>query len=195
MSDSEKILIERTKKGDIESFEKLIEKYQVTAFNVAYRMIGNKEDASDITQEALIKVFKSIRKFRGESGFSTWFFRIVTNTCIDMVRKESKITTYSIDKTIETEDGSYKREISDEKNIPEQMYEKKEQKERVQKAIGKLPGKYRIAIILRDIQDFSYEEISEILDCPLGTVKSRINRGRALLKEILQKDMELFLED
>ena len=91
LSDIEKILIEKSKNEDIESFERLIEKYQIVAFNIAYRMIGNKEDASDIAQEALIKVFKSLKSFRGDSSFSTWFYKIVTNKCIDAIRKMKKV--------------------------------------------------------------------------------------------------------
>lgn len=192
---TEKLLIEKSQKGDVSSFEKLIDKYQVVAYNIAYRMVGNKDDAYDITQEALIKVYKSIKKFKGNSSFSTWLYRIVTNTCIDAIRKQKKVKTYSIDKPIETSEGSFTRELCDEKNKPEDIYERKETKEKVQEAIKKLPEQYRIVIILRDIQSFTYEEISESIDCPLGTVKSRINRGRILLKDILQKDMELFLEN
>ncbi len=195
VSDLERELIERCKKGDIESFEKLIEKYQVIAFNIAYRMIGNKEDASDMAQEALIKVFKSLKNFRGDSSFSTWFYRIVTNNCIDTLRKMKKVTTVSLDKEFETESGSYTMEIADNKYLPDKLYEIKERQELVQNAIKKVPEKYRTMLILRDIQGFTYDEIVEITNNPLGTVKSRISRGRLLLKEILIKESELFLEN
>jgi len=195
VSDLEKILIEKSKNGDIESFEKLIEKYQVVAFNIAYRMIGNKEDASDITQEALIKVFKSLKSFRGDSSFSTWFYRIVKNKCIDEIRKVKKVKTFSLDKEFQTDDGSYSVEIPDNKYLPDKLYEVKEKKELIQAALKRVPEKYRTVLVLRDIQGFAYEEISEITNNPLGTVKSRINRGRLLLKEILIKDSELFLEN
>lgn len=195
MCDLEKILIEKSKNGDIQSFEKLIEKYQVVAFNIAYKMIGNKEDASDIAQEALIKVFKSLKNFRGDSSFSTWFYRIVTNKCIDEIRKMKKVKVYSLDKEFETDDGSYNIEISDNKYLPDRLYEIKEKKELIQAALKRVPEKYRTVLILRDMQGFAYEEISEITNNPLGTIKSRISRGRSLLKEILIKDSELFLEN
>jgi RNA polymerase sigma-70 factor (ECF subfamily) len=195
VSDYEKILIEKSQNGDIESFEKLIEKYQVIAFNIAYRMVGNKEDASDMAQEALIKVYKSIKNFRGDSNFSTWFYRIVTNTCIDAIRKLKKIKTYSLDKEYETENGNYKFEVADNKYSPEKLYEVKEKKELVQVALNKMPEKYKAVLVLRDIQGFTYEEISEMTQNPVGTVKSRISRGRLLLKEILIKESELFLEN
>ncbi|WP_432408886.1 RNA polymerase sigma factor [Wukongibacter sp. M2B1] len=195
MSDLEKILIEKSINGDIESFEKLIEKYQVVAFNIAFRMIGNKEDASDMAQEALIKVFRSLKGFRGDSSFSTWFYRIVTNKCIDAIRKMKKVKTISLDKEFEGENGNYNIEIADNKYLPDKLYEVKEKKELVQTALKRVPEKYRTVLVLRDIQSFTYEEISEIANMPLGTVKSRISRGRSLLKEILIKETELFLEN
>lgn len=195
MSDYEKILIEKSQNGDVESFEKLIEKYQVVAFNIAYRMVGNREDASDMAQDAIIKVYKSLKSFRGDSNFSTWFYRIVTNTCIDAIRKMKKIKTYSLDKEFETENGNYSFEIADNKYLPERLYEVKEKKELVQAALNKMAEKYRTVVVLRDIQGFTYEEISEMTQNPVGTVKSRISRGRSLLKEILIKESELFLEN
>lgn len=195
VSDLERALIEKCKNGDIESFEKLIEKYQVVAFNIAYRMIGNKEDASDMAQEALIKVFKSLKSFRGDSSFSTWFYRIVTNKCIDTLRKMKKVKTVSLDKEFETESGSYSMEVADNKYLPDKLYEVKEKQELVQAALKKVPEKYRTVLVLRDIQGFTYDEIVEITNNPLGTVKSRISRGRLLLKEILIKESELFLEN
>jgi len=191
---SERVLIERSQQGDIESFEALIKKYQVYAYNIAYRMTSNKEDAKDITQEALIKAYKSINNFRFDSSFSTWLYRIVTNTCIDMLRKENKIKTITIDKSIETDEGEYQREIRDNRDLPEYMLEEKERREVIRRSIKKLSEKYREVLILRDIQNFSYEEISEITDLPLGTVKSRISRARYNLKEILSKEMEPLLK-
>lgn len=186
-------LIKRCKAGDIDSFEELIENYQLMAYNIAYKLLNNQEDAKDVTQEALIKVYKSIGKFRGDSNFSTWIYRIVYNSAIDFIRKQKKSNTYSIDKELESEDGSYKRDIADDKYIPEKVYEEKEKKELVHKALNSLPDKYRGVLILRDIHYFSYDEISNITKVPVGTVKSRINRGRQKLKEILLKSTELFV--
>lgn len=194
MTDVEKKLIEKSKNGDVESFEKLIEKYQAIAFNIAYRMVGNIEDARDMAQEAIIKVYRSLKKFRGDSNFSTWFYRIVINNCIDMIRINNKFQTFSIDKSIITEEGSYCFEMTDNKNLPDEIVVKKERKEIVQGAIKQLPEKYRIMIVLRDLQDFTYGEISEITECPVRTVKSRISRGRLLLKELLKKEMEFYVE-
>ncbi|RKD28000.1 RNA polymerase sigma-70 factor, ECF subfamily [Caminicella sporogenes DSM 14501] len=195
MCSNEKKLIEKSKKGDVESFEKLIEKYQVIAFNIAYRLIGNVEDAKDVTQEALIKVYKFLKNFKGESSFSTWLYKIVMNTCLDMIRKNNKIHTISLDKPIENKNGNYNFELSDNKNVLDEKIEQDEKIKIIQRAIKKLPEKYRVVLVLRDLQDFSYSDISDIINCPVGTVKSRINRGRMQLKEILKEEMELFLEN
>lgn len=187
-------LIKRCKAGDVDSFEELIEKYQLMAYNIAYKLLNNQEDAKDVTQEALIKVFKSISKFRGDSNFSTWIYRVVYNTTIDYIRKQkNNNNTLSIDKEIEGKDGSFKGDIVDDTNIPEKVYEEKEKKDMVHKALNSLPENYRTVLILRDIHYFSYDEISEITKLPVGTVKSRINRGRQKLKEILLKSTELFV--
>lgn len=176
--------------GNLDAFDELIEKYQKTAYNIALRMLKNPDDAMDISQEAFIKVYKSIKTFNFESAFSTWLYRIVTNTCLDFLRKKNA-NVYSIDNPIQTDDGEIERDIPDSSDGPEEALEKKLTKELVNNAINKLDENHRIVIILRDIQGFSYEEISNILDCSIGTVKSRINRARNNLKEIIIKDMEL----
>lgn len=192
MYDNEAMLIERIKKGDINSFELLIADYQVYAYNVAYRMIGNEEDAKDITQEALIKVYKSIHKFKGTSSFSTWLYRIVMNTCKDELKKRKEVMI-SLDKEIETSEGRMTVEIGDERHNPAEVMERKEISHVVQEAIGELPDANRMVIVLRDIQGLSYEEISEVVKEPIGTVKSRISRGRSMLKKILVDKKHLIL--
>ncbi|MCC5911761.1 MAG: sigma-70 family RNA polymerase sigma factor [Clostridiaceae bacterium] len=189
MDHDEKTLIEKSQKGDVESFEILITSYQKTAFNIAYRMLGNFEDANDITQEAFIKVYKSIDKFKGESSFTTWLYAIVNNICLDFLRKKKKIKIISIDKSQGNE--NYQREIPDETNTPEVLFEKKEVRRTVQDAINQLKDEHRTIIILRDIQGFSYEEIAEILDISTGTVKSRISRARRSLKVIIGNGLKV----
>ncbi len=190
MFDKEQKLIKKCVNGNLKAFDELIEKYEKTAYNIALRMLKNPEDAMDVSQEAFIKVFKSIKTFNFESAFSTWLYRIVTNTCLDFLRKRNS-NIYSIDNPIQTEDGEIERDIPDEALSPEELLEKKLTKEMVNSAINKLEENHRTVIILRDIQGFSYEEISKILDCSIGTVKSRINRARKNLKDIVIKDMEL----
>ncbi len=190
MFDKEQKLIKKCMDGNLKAFDELIEKYEKTAYNIALRMLKNPEDAMDVSQEAFIKIFKSIKTFNFESAFSTWLYRIVTNTCLDFLRKKNT-NVYSIDNPIQTEDGEIERDFPDDSNTPEELYEKKLTKELVNNAIEKLDENHKAVIILRDIQGFSYEEISNILDCSIGTVKSRINRARNNLKEIIIKEKEL----
>ncbi len=182
-------LIEKSTKGDIGSFEALIQPYQKKAFNIAYRILGNVEDASDVTQEALIKIYKSLDKYQGRSSFSTWVYSIVNNTCIDYMRKNKKTNVVYLDQEIQARDGSYKMEIADEMNTPEYLFEKQETQKMVQDAINQLNVDHREIIVLRDINGFSYQEIAEMLNCSEGTVKSRISRARAHLKLLLEKKL------
>ncbi|MBB6214934.1 RNA polymerase sigma-70 factor (ECF subfamily) [Anaerosolibacter carboniphilus] len=185
MEEFEINLIEKSKQGDVESFEMLIKSYQTLAYNIAFRMLGNVEDASDATQEALVKVFKSIHSFQGQSSFSTWLYRIVTNTCLDELRKRKRQKVYSYHNPVEMEDGEIDRDVVDPNSSTEEIFEKKEEIKSIQDAIQALPEQHKTVIILRDIKGLSYEQISEILDCPQGTIKSRISRARLALKDII----------
>ncbi len=189
MTDTEYRLIKKCSKGNIDAFEQLIEKYEKKAYNIALRILKNPDDAMDISQEAFIKVFKSIKTFKQESSFSTWLYRIVTNTCMDFLRKNSN-KVYSIDSPIQTDEGDFSREIEDKSNSTEELFERKMTKELVHKSIDKLEHEHRIIVILRDIEGFSYKEIAKILNCTLGTVKSRLSRARDNLRDIILIEME-----
>lgn len=191
MSDNERTLVERAQSGDIEAFEKLIEGCQKKVFNIAFRMIGNYEDANELAQEVFLKAFRSIKKFKGDSLFSTWIYKVTSNVCLDEIRKRKNKMVFSLDEEIEYGDGEIKRQIPDNAPTPEVEAELNEIKKVVNKSIQELPSDYKSIIILRDIQGLSYEEISRIFECPEGTVKSRINRARQALKKILQGKKEL----
>ncbi len=195
MSDLEKLLVKKSQAGDVEAFELLIDSYDRRAYNIAYRVMGNEEDAKDMAQEAMLRVFRSIKDFKGQSSFSTWLYRIVTNVCLDELRRRKNVKYISIDSTIQTEDGEMHIELSSDMETPESAYERLEQRELIKRAIQELNDEYRSVIVLRDIQGFSYEEISNILDCSLGTVKSRINRARTMLRDRLKASMELSREN
>jgi RNA polymerase sigma-70 factor, ECF subfamily len=192
MCENERILLEKAKNGDVQAFELLVEGYQKKVFNVALRMMGNYDDAGEIAQEAFIRVFKSIKSFKEESTFSTWIYRITTNICLDELRKRKNKKIISIDEDIRFEDGEAKRQIEDFKPTPDVIAEKNEIKKIVTDAINSLSEEHRLVLVMRDIQGFSYEEIAKITKCPEGTVKSRINRARQALKEILKNNKELF---
>lgn len=191
MDASEKLLVSKSKKGDIMAFEQLISAYEKRAYNIAIRMMNNEEDAKDAVQEAFIKIFKSIKGFREESSFSTWIYRIVTNVCLDELRKRKKYAAVSLEFEIDSDRGTTRVEIGKDEETPEDLYERQEIKELVLKTIESLKDDYKTVVILRDIQGFSYEEIATILSCSLGTIKSRINRARIVLKDKLRAQMEL----
>ncbi|HWR60142.1 MAG TPA: sigma-70 family RNA polymerase sigma factor [Clostridia bacterium] len=195
MSDLEKLLVKKSQSGDIEAFELLISSYDKRAYNIAYRIMGNEEDAKDMAQEAMLRVYRSIKDFKGQSSFSTWLYRIVTNVCLDELRRRKNDRHVSIDSTIKTEDGELHIELCSDKETPEAAYERVEQRELIKEAIRELNDEYRSVIVLRDVQGFSYEEISGMLECSLGTVKSRINRARTMLRDRLKSSLELSREN
>lgn len=195
MTEKERALLDRCCTGDAAAFEALISSYQKKVYNVAYRMLGNTDDASEIAQEVFIKIFRSIRQFKGEAAFSTWVYKIAVNMCLDELRRRKKSKVVYIDEAVRLEDGDVEKQIPGELPGPEEMAEKNELRKIVEKAIGLLDEKHRCVIVLRDIQGMSYEEIARILGCPPGTVKSRINRARAALKDILKPQKELFIRE
>lgn len=184
----EKDLIHRAKMGDVTAYEELISGYEKKVYNTVYRFLENVEDARDLTQEIFLKIFTSLKNFKEGSSFSTWLYRIAVNTCIDFCRRRKEDTLSILDEMdgSETSMGKYS-------TLPEDVVENKELKKALNDAIKALPEDQRICVVLRDIQGFSYMEIGEILKCSTGTVKSRINRGRRALRQILQK-RELFLK-
>lgn len=180
----EKQLIQKAKRGDESSFESLILGCQNKAFNIAIRYLKNEEDAMDALQESFIKIYRHLNSFKEDSRFDTWVYRIVVNTCNDMLRKEnSRKKTDSIFKTDDEKETVI--EIPDSSGSPEEVYDKKEKAEYIAACLERLNHDQREIIILRDIHGFSYDEISEILECSVGTVKSRINRSRLKLREVL----------
>lgn len=178
--DEEVMLIKRAQKGEETALEALILKYEKKVYNVAYRFMGNEADAYDMAQEAFIKIYKGLKSFRLEASFSSWVYRVSVNTSLDGLRKRKKAPLY-LDNHLEN--GSV---FEDKANItPEAYVLSIESKEDIQKAINLLSEDHKATIILRDVQGLSYEEIAETLSISIGTVKSRLNRGRARLKEIL----------
>ncbi len=184
----ENILIKKAQKGDSHAFEALIEAHFKQIYNIAFRMTNNPDDAADMTQEVMLKLFRNIGSFSGNSKFSTWVYRVATNTCLDELKKINRKSAISLQNEIETDDGGYTMEIEDNSLTPEQSAEQNELKDIVAKAIAKLNDDHKTIIILRDIRGFSYDEIARIIGTSEGTVKSRLSRARAQLKNIVEKD-------
>ena len=180
MQEALELLVKRAQKGDDTALEELLFAYEKRVYNIALRYMGSEADAYDMAQEALIKIYKRIKAFKGDSSFSSWVYRVTVNTCLDGLRRRKK-NVVSLESTIEA-GASY----SDEKNdTPEESAVRKELQSRVQQAINTLSADHKSVIILRDINGLSYEEVAVMLSVSVGTVKSRINRARQKLKEIL----------
>lgn len=179
----DELLVERAKRGDVEAFEQLISQHQKTVFNIAYRLTSNYEDASDVAQEAFIRAYSSLAEFRGDSSFATWLYRIVNNACLDELRKRKRQRVTYIDESVTMDDGEMSRQIADTADGPEQALERVEIQRAVQESITSLDEEYRLVLVMRDIQGYSYNEIADALAINLGTVKSRLNRARNALKE------------
>lgn len=186
----DKQFISKAKQGDMAAFEELILQHEKMVYNVALRMMNHSEDAKDISQEVFIKAYRNISNFDERSTFSTWIYRITTNTCIDEMRKRKGKQTFSLDNEFEGEKSNWKREVADDADTPEKSILKKEEKNEILMAMEGVSEEYKMVFILRDIQGLSYEEISDILDLTLGTVKSRISRARKNIKEEIYKIRE-----
>ena len=182
---SDSVLIDLAIKGDQRSFTQLLNRYRGSIYNLIYKMVHNKEETDDLVQEAFIKAFRALASFNDDYAFSTWLYKIAINNCIDHFRKR-KLKTYSMDNPIESKDGTIKREFADSSFLPDKPLLSKEKNKIIEDAIKSLPEKYKISIILRHNDDRSYDEISEILNIPLGTVKARIFRAREMLKKKLK---------
>ncbi len=183
-------LVERARQGDARSFDRLVQEHYVLAYNTAYRMLGNPDQADDATVEAFARAYRSLERFRGESSFSTWLYRIVTNVCLDYLRGPTQYTT-SLDEGT-GEDGTLSREVPDESQNPPLTALQHRRQGTVHDALQHLSSEHRAVLVLYDLNGFSYEEVGSILGIPVGTVKSRLNRARHALKEELAPHLELF---
>lgn len=185
--EQEAMIVQRIIGGETEAFELLVLEYQKNVYNVALRITGNAEDAADMAQEAFIKAFNSISSFKGDSRFSVWLYRIVSNVSVDFLRSKARRPSSSL--SIENEEGeTVELEIADESLSPEKLLEIKLSSQAVRRGLDSLPEDYRQILLLREIQGLSYDEIAQILDIEIGTVKSRIFRARKKLCAYLIKD-------
>lgn len=176
-------LIERFQNGDLYAFDLIVKRYKNQLLNFIYRFLGNQEEAEDLVQETFLRVYKNRRAYRKVAKFSTWIYTIAGNLAKTELRKRKRRKIFSIS-DLGYEDKDY--EIGDKGFSPEDRVNGLITEEIVQREIEDLSPKFREVIILRDIQELSYEEISKIVRIPLGTVKSRVNRGRLKLQERLK---------
>ena len=179
------ILFKKAQNGDIEAFEVLIKGYEKLIFNVAYRMLGNVEDAEDASQEVIIKVYRGLAACKAHTAFKSWLFRIINNTCIDEFRKRKGKAALSLDLDFNEPDTHSESLILRDESTPESELLRSELNKNIQTAINKLPPDYKSVIVMRDVNGLSYEEIADVLVISMGTVKSRIARGRKKLRDEL----------
>jgi len=186
--------IARAQRGDLSAFNRLVLAYQNLAYNVAYRIMGDADAAADVCQEAFLSAFKHIRALRS-SSFKSWLLRIVTNMCYDHLRYQRRRPARSLEELTTNEDAGENPEhfswLTHEGAGPEELVMNHELADLIQSGIASLPADQRVMIVLSDVQGFTYQEIAEITGVPLGTVKSRLSRARARLRDYLIAHPEL----
>ncbi len=177
---TEDVLIKRAKNGEVAAFEALVSAYERRVYTLAIRSTNSHEDALDITQEVFLKAYKSISSFRGDSGFSTWLYRITMNQCVDFARRKKNITVQSID-----DDNLLQLPDTKESNQPEHSLEKSELRKELDTALDMVSQEHRAVVIMRDVVGMKYSDIAKTLEVEEGTVKSRLARARSALRKIL----------
>lgn len=181
--------IYKAQQGDLAAFNQLVMAYQGTAYSVSYRIMGNSETAADACQDAFLKAYKSIKQYEGGS-FKSWLLRIVTNTCYDHLRYKKRRPATSLDDMTDNPD-EHNTHLVSESEAPEDRVLRGELNDLIQLGINQLPEDQRVVLVLSDVQGMAYQEIAEIIDQPLGTVKSRLSRGRRRLRDYLLEQKEL----
>jgi RNA polymerase sigma-70 factor (ECF subfamily) len=192
VTDEDAEIVSFCKKGNADAFEDLVKKYQKKMLNIAYRMIGNYEDACEIVQDAFVSAYKAISHFEGKARFSTWLYTIVINLSrnrLSRLKIQGNREAFSIDDPVLTDNGTLHAEpASNEPSILERL-ERRDVQQKVQGCIDSLDTEFKEVLILRDTQGFSYEEISDMLKIPEGTVKSRLFRARDALRDCIKRVM------
>jgi RNA polymerase sigma-70 factor (ECF subfamily) len=179
-------LVRRAQRGNTEAFEELVRRYESRVYNITYRLLGNEEDAAEALQDTFIRAYRAISRFKFKSSFYTWLYRIATNVSLTKLRRRKTQDTISLDEPIkDTDDLQF--DIPDSQYTPEQVFEQKRLREKLQEAIDRLPAEYRTVVVMRDLQGLSNEEVSKTLGLSVPAVKSRLHRGRMALREQLAR--------
>jgi RNA polymerase sigma-70 factor (ECF subfamily) len=179
----EQRLVDAARRGDEAAFESLVRLYEKRVFALAVRMCGNSEDAAEAAQEAFLAAWQGLRFFRGDSSFSTWLYRLTSNACVDLLRREGRhrsVAGPSLD-----DDGELNRDVPDTAPSPQEEAERRELRAQIEEGLRALSPEHRQVLILREMHQLSYDEIADTLDLDVGTVKSRISRGRKQLRNFL----------
>ncbi len=187
---TEQELVARAKTGDSAAFEQLLVQNQNRVFSLAFRMVGDREDAADLAQEAFLKAWTGLPAFQGNSSFATWVYRLTTNVCIDFLRKQQH--RRSIQPVAAPEDAESWTEPADVSQDPQHRLEERERSQALDRGLQALPAHHRQVLVMREMGGLSYQEIAQTLELDLGTVKSRIARARSALRKHLLAEGNLF---
>ena len=185
------ILVERAQKGDRAAIDTLIVRYQGKAYQFAYRLAGNMDDASDLVAESFVRVYSAMPRFRREAQFSTWLYRIITNCFLDQRKREKNRQHQSLDDALAVNPDQPQTTATSGES-PSEASERGERERIIKAAVERLPEYQRAMIVMYHVENLSYEDIASALDLPVGTVKSRLNRARLSLREALEPYEELF---
>ncbi len=182
-----RLLIRQAQAGDLRAFEELVVIYQDKIVTMSYYLTGNQADAQDLAQEVFVQAYTKLGSFRQEADLGTWLHRIAMNIWSNMQRRQKFPNLLSLDDPVQTGEGEFTRSVAsdDPAGNPEEAFEGKEFQESVRQALRSLSEEFRVVLVLREIEGYSYEEIARITGCSLGTVKSRMSRARQALREII----------
>ena len=187
---TDKELIKHFKKGDLSAFDILVDRYSAKAFQIAYGVLANREDSEEVAQDVFVRIFRALPKFRGESEFTTWMYRIAMNLARNKYRwnkTRGSQKNFSIDAPLEGREGAVNGlDLPERRMGPDENVSIKEFEAKVAEELKELPPLYREALVLRNVDEMSYEEIASLLNCKLGTIKSRIARAREELRKRLK---------
>ncbi|MCH8021169.1 RNA polymerase sigma factor [candidate division KSB1 bacterium] len=187
MSHDEKALIKKAQRGNILAFESLVKNYDRQVLQLAYNMVNNTQDAEDIYQEVLVRVYKNLHRFEFKSEFSTWLYRVVVNYCINFNKKRRRLKAYSIDREFQNGDENWKKSVKSEEQNPEESFLNLELSREIEAALQQLSPKQKTVFILRHYHGHKLKEIAEILKCSEGTVKNYLFRATQKMQRQLKE--------
>jgi len=172
-------------KGETAAFGELVRRYQDRLFNTIFRLVDSAEDAQDVVQEAFLHAYQSLDRFKGDAQFFTWLYRIAVNSAISLKRKQRTVVSLHVDR--EGQGGVPEPHDASEYSRPHEALERADEERRIQAALNRLSPEHRAVLILKDLEDQKYETMAEILQVPIGTIRSRLHRARLELRDVLEK--------